>query len=92
MTNANFLAQIGHTLGGVLFVLVPTIFLGFHQIWIGGAILLVWALLKEFAYDLKYELPKQSFGDSLLDFVFYMLGGALGIGVASLAHVLGRLP
>jgi len=48
------------------------------------------ASVKEFWYDMKYELPKQTWGDSFMDWSFYMLGAAAGMGVAALAEHLAK--
>jgi len=32
-----------------------------------------------------YELPKQTWGDSIMDWSFYMLGAGVGMGLAALA-------
>ena len=95
MNNPQYLAQVGHFLGGVsvmLLSLVATL------VWADGALEpcvyaffggLLAAAIKEFWYDLRYELPKQTIDDSAMDFSFYALGGVAGGAVCAfaLAHI-----
>lgn len=48
------------------------------------------AAIKEFFYDMRYELPKQTWGDSIMDFAFYLLGGAVSTGVYVLVYHLAH--
>jgi hypothetical protein len=41
----------------------------------------VFAGFKEFVYDARYEVPKQTFGKNLLDFSMYCLGTGTAIFV-----------
>ena len=77
MNDPQYLAQVGHFLGGGSILLVACVFLGAH------------AAIKEFWYDMHYELPKQTWGDSAMDFTFYLLGACAGFGLVALAHHLG---
>jgi hypothetical protein len=95
--NPQYLAQVGHTLGGFgalattcmvsLAVLLrcPVTSLMFaaceHNCLIVLVVGVVAAAVKEFGYDAHYELPKQTFADNLMDFSFYVLGGLLGLGL-----------
>lgn len=93
MTNSTYLAQIGHFLGA--YSLILTVTLCCHDILtlvVTTALGEVFVGLKEFWYDMKYELPKQTFWDSLLDWTFYQLGAIIGwlvvshfVGVAQIA-------
>lgn len=94
--NPQYLAQVGHTLGGFgalvttcmvsLAVLLrapiaPLMFAACeHNCLIVLVVGVAAAAVKEFWYDARYELPKQSFGDNLMDFSFYCLGGFVGLG------------
>lgn len=84
MNNPQYLAQVGHTLGGCLAIVVTALFGGMHAAFIAMPIVAIAAALKEFWYDAKYELPKQYFKDNLMDFVFYELGSLVGLGIAAL--------
>ena len=89
--NSQYLAQVGHFLGGGSIVILVAIFLGYA--WLPYAMLgvLIAAAIKEFVYDAHYELPKQTFGDNLMDFAFYQLGSLVGAGLMMLAHHLHRI-
>ncbi|HYX20484.1 MAG TPA: DUF1653 domain-containing protein [Thermoanaerobaculia bacterium] len=91
MNSPQYLAQIGHFLGGASIMILATIFFGFVAWWIAFAAVAVAAAIKEFWYDARYELPKQTFGDNLMDFAFYALGSGAGAGVMWLAHHLHRI-
>ena len=83
MNNSQYLAQIGHVLAGYSIILtVGLLSQRFHSNWlpllVTTALFITIALLKEFWYDFHYELPIQTFGDSFMDFSFYMVGGAVG--------------
>lgn len=80
-TNPQYLAQVGHALGGCLAIVLAAFFWGMLTVWITLGIGIVLAAGKEFWYDLVYELPKQSFMDSLMDFGFYVLGATVGMGL-----------
>jgi len=80
MNDPNYLAQVGHVLFGYSLILTVA-FAGrsFESCWwtlAGGALV---AGLKEFWYDAKYEIPKQTFWDNLLDFSMYIVGGFVGM-------------
>ncbi len=79
MNNPQYLAQIGHFFGAYSIVITAYMILGPHWFYVAIALFL-YAVVKEFWWDMVYELPKQTWGDSIMDFVFYMLG----MGSASL--------
>jgi hypothetical protein len=81
MNNPNVLAQFGHA--GIPYGLLLTLD-KFHSplFWPVAIGIMVFALVKEFWYDAKYELPKQTFITNLIDFSFY----ALGVGLAIRVH------
>jgi hypothetical protein len=82
MNNPQYLAQVGHTLAGCLALVVAALFWGMPGVWPTLVALVAAAAIKEFWYDLRYELPKQTLADSGMDFAFYLVGGALGLGLA----------
>ncbi len=82
MNNPQYLAQVGHFLGGCLAVVLTAFFWGMTASYITLGVGLIAASAKEFWYDLKYEIPKQTFMDSFMDFGFYALGGLIGLGLA----------
>jgi hypothetical protein len=84
MNNPEYLAQVGHTLGGCLAIVTAALFGGMHAVWIALPIVAAAAAIKEFWYDATYELPKQTFKDNLIDFLFYELGSLVGLGIAAL--------
>ena len=88
MNNPQYLAQIGHTLGGCLAIIVAAFFWGMLAVWITLGIGIGVAAAKEFWYDMKYEIPKQTWADSGMDFGFYMLGAAVGLGLACIKFYL----
>jgi len=85
------LAQFGHTLLGALVVFAATVFAGLPGMRDSLGIGVIVANAKEFWWDMRYEVPKQSIVDSVEDFVFYCLGGGLGMILATLAHHFGRI-
>ncbi len=85
MTNPTFLAQAAHFFGAVS-VVMTTGYFNMNAGWIAGCILAVLAAFKEFWYDLRFELPKQTVGDSALDMLFYLLGDIFAIGLLFLRH------
>ncbi len=82
MNDSTVLAQFGHVLGAYAVVITADYFT--HKRWVafsfGGAMML-YALLKEFWYDATYEIPRQTFGDNMLDFSMYFLGVLLALAV-----------
>lgn len=70
--------QIGHILGG--YAIVFTTFHFYPHLWLGAILTEVWALSKEFWFDVKYEKASVR-GSSLLDFIFYQIGLLLAMGV-----------
>ena len=91
MSSPQYLAQIGHLLGGASLILTAALFsaarcTGWTPIMITLVVGIVLASLKEFVFDIIYE--KDSWSDSLMDWTFYLLGGAVGVGVVGLANAL----
>ena len=79
MHNPQYLAQVGHFFGAYSVTLTSFMLSShWHYVLLAG---IVNGLVKEFWYDLKFELPKQSLADSTMDFVFYFLGMCAALGV-----------
>jgi hypothetical protein len=74
MTNPIFLAESAHFFGAIATIMTSTRFWGKKGAIITAIIFTICAAIKEFWYDLGYELPKQTFGISLLDYAFYIIG------------------
>ena len=62
-------------------VVVTAAFKLYHAGW-GFLAVLVFALVKEFIVDI-FGPEHDSFKSSLLDFTFYMIGAAVGLGIAA---------
>ena len=91
MSNTQYLAQAAHVLGGASLILTAALLsnsrcAGWTPIMITLVVGIVLASLKEFVFDIIYE--KDSWSDSLMDWTFYLLGGAVGVGVVGLANAL----
>jgi hypothetical protein len=84
MNNPQYLAQLGHTLGAALVVVLAAFFGGMNAAWIALPCVIVAAAVKEYWYDATYELPRQSFADNTMDFGFFCLGAGVGLGLACL--------
>jgi hypothetical protein len=74
MNDPTFLAQSAHFFGAIAVLMTASHIFGKEVALIIAGVFVVLALIKEFWYDLNYELPKQTVGDSALDFTFYMVG------------------
>ncbi len=90
MTNPQYLAQVGHSLGGYAVITTSILFsmatgTGCVPTIIVTVLGVAAAAVKEFWYDMKFELPKQTWTDSLMDFGFYMLGALVGWGMSGIA-------
>ena len=85
MSAPQYLAQVGHTLGGALAVFVASVFWGEHgalwALFVGTAL----AAIKEFIIDTSNWGEGDSWSDSLMDFTFYVIGGCAGFGLFVLA-------
>jgi len=93
MNNSQYLAQVGHFFGAYAVVLTTAAFAkSWYVVLPVIGIGIVVAAVKEFWYDLKYELPKQSFLDSFEDFAFYMLGAGAAVVVTMLSVLKGIRP
>lgn len=83
MNNPQYLAQVGHFLGGGSLMLLITLFSGnINYTWMVFEVGVVAAAIKEFWYDANYEIPKQTWQDNVMDFSFYVLGGGVGVGLS----------
>jgi hypothetical protein len=90
MNNPQYLAQVGHLFGACSVLLTTGIMaLALGAGWLPVLVVLAAgvaaAAVKEFWYDMQYELPRQTWGDSAMDFGFYVLGAGLGTGLFALA-------
>lgn len=74
MNDPKVLAQFGHFFGAYSIVMTAHHIFGKLITMAVIAALIVYAAIKEFWYDAKYEIPTQSVWDNLLDFTFYVLG------------------
>lgn len=91
MKNEQYLAQVGHLLGGATLIETAGIFAlvrgaGWPPIWWTLAIGIIAASLKEFVFDILVE--KDGWPNSIMDWTFYILGGAVGIAVIGIAHAI----
>jgi hypothetical protein len=87
--NPQYLSQAGHFLGGASIILTAAMFsialdAGWNPILITFGAGTTVAAFKEFVLDLR-KPENDTMPDSLMDFSFYMLGGAVGLGLAALA-------
>jgi hypothetical protein len=85
MSNDQYLAQVGHFLGGLAIVFVAGAFGGHAVMWWVLGIGLALAAAKEFIFDTASWGEGDSWSDSLMDFAFYLLGGLAGMGLFLLA-------
>jgi ABC-type dipeptide/oligopeptide/nickel transport system permease component len=83
---ANMAAQIAHALAGYAAVLTLVLLGVPHAVVVACVIVTLYALVKEFWWDYKYE-DAVTRGSSLEDFVFYIVGLILGIIVNVFAGV-----
>lgn len=81
MNDPTFLAPSAHFFGAMATIMTVAHFAGKTGGLIAAGLFTAAAVVKEFWYDMKYELPKQSWGDSGLDFAFYMVGVVLASGI-----------
>lgn len=93
MSSPQYLAQIGHFLGAACLVLTASLFAivtraGWAPIWWAYGIGVLLASFKEFVFDVASWGEGDSWGDSLMDWSFYMLGGLVGLGLSWWAHAL----
>lgn len=89
MSAPQYLAQVGHTLAGILIVFAAGVF--FHAQVLALVLGLVAAALKEFLFDVAPWGEGDSWSDSIMDFGFYAAGGLAGFGLALLqSHLLTR--
>jgi hypothetical protein len=93
MSSPQYLAQVGHFLGGVSLILIASLFsivlgAGWIPIFWTLGIGIVAASLKEFVFDLASWGEGDTLSDSIMDWSFYMLGGLVGMGLSWWAHAL----
>jgi hypothetical protein len=95
MSNPQYLAQIGHTLGGYGLIATAALFSfalggGWLPILITLGVGIAAATFKEFVFDVSSWGEGDSWSDSLMDWAFYMLGGGLGMGIAAIVHAVAK--
>lgn len=82
MQNATYLAQVGHAAVPYGILLTVGRFAGFVPAFFVAIGILVFATWKEWWFDLREEKdPPQTWKGSLLDYVFYLVGIGLALGV-----------
>jgi hypothetical protein len=91
MMNVQIIAQGVHFLLGFSAILLTAligVLAGYPTgpVEVALGVVVVLAAVKEFFYDIVYELPKQTWGDSIMDFAFYLLGAAVATGIYALAY------
>ena len=88
MNNPTYLASMAHIGWACSIILSTFIFGGLYisLIILGGGLCL--AAIKEFFYDARYEIPKQTNFDNWLDFSMYAVGGIIGIIIILIKHFL----
>jgi hypothetical protein len=85
MQDATYLAQVGHALAGYGVLVTTGYFGGLHAVEIVGPLFVLYAAVKEFWFDPKFEKdPPQTAADGALDFTFYMVGALVGFVVVLL--------
>lgn len=95
MSNPQYLAQIGHTLGGYGLISTATLFsfargADWWPILIVLGVGIAAATFKEFVFDVSSWGEGDSWSDSIMDWAFYMLGGGLGMGIAAIVHAVAK--
>ena len=95
MSNPQYLAQVGHYLGGASLLLTTGLFslaagAGWRPVILTLAVGVFAASVKEFVFDVASWGEGDSWADSLMDWAFYVFGGATGVSVVAWAfHVAG---
>lgn len=90
--NEQYLAQVGHFLGGAWLIGLSVIFFGFHWWWVAWAVVLILSSVKEFWYDTTYSKGEHdSLSDSVMDWAFYQVGAGIATLVMLLAQHLHRI-
>src|SRR5271168_1716136 len=86
-SNPQYLAQVGHSLGGYGIVFTIAAFFGHTTMWWAYAGVIVIAGLKEFLWDVAPPPYGEgdSWSDSFMDWCFWVLGATVGMGMFWLA-------
>lgn len=85
MQDSNFTAWSLHFWSAAFIVLVFGHLIGWVAAFIALGVIFPLAAWKEFYFDAKYEQnPPQTFHDNLMDFIWYIAGGAVGLLVSSI--------
>jgi hypothetical protein len=77
MASQSFDTQCAHVLAGYSVIMTARLFWPRH-VRLTAFIAVLTAGLKEFFYDARYELPRQTWKDNTLDFSMYCLGITIG--------------
>jgi hypothetical protein len=85
MKNEQYLAQVGHFFGALSVMLIYGVFTHEMHVLVAFAVGAVLAAAKEFIYDMAPWGEGDSFGDSMMDYSFYIFGGTVGVWIAHLA-------
>ena len=82
-SNPQYLAQVGHFLGGLSIVFVLGAFKGHTFMWWTYGILIGVTAAKEFIWDVAKPPYGEgdSWSDSLMDWIFWVLGSRAGMGL-----------
>jgi hypothetical protein len=87
MNSPIYLAAMAHIGWATLLILSCSMFLHTHRwILLASFFLTLFAAIKEFWYDARYELPPQTTKDNVQDFLGYLGGIALAWLVIWLSH------
>ena len=82
MDNPTFLAEMAHFAWAYGILLTAALFsVGRRGLLKMFAAFVAFAVLKEFWYDLTYEIPNDTLAGSTLDFAVYLAGGGVALGV-----------
>lgn len=82
MDNPTFLAEMAHFAWAYGILLTAALWSATRrQLVCLFLAFVVFAVVKEYWYDLNYEIPADSVSGSTLDFCVYMLGGLVALGV-----------
>jgi hypothetical protein len=79
----NIVSQISHVLGGMCVVSYTALLFGKHALWYSVPVFVGLAGIKEFIFDNLFETVDESGGwvGDFIDFGFYMVGLAVGLGL-----------
>lgn len=82
MDNPVYHVQIAHALGGLVAILIAFMFWSMTGLLAVLAVGVAVIAAKEFWYDRVYEQPNDTLQGSAIDFMSYMIGAAVGVGLS----------